>query len=177
MMGVMGTTTLLSFEDFEQLPSEPGNTELLDGELIQLPPAKRRHVKLAHRMRDRLDSLLKKDGAAEVGEVDLGMGYKFGVRSWLRPDVSVEHVDQAGDDYFENSPMIAIEIVSEFDLAVQMDRKIKTYLSNGGHEVWVVYPKTKCVWVYRETHAQECRGVLRSEIAGGLEIDIHDLFD
>ena len=46
----MGTTiTLLTFEEFEQLPSEPGKTELLDGELIQLPPAKKKHMKIIHR--------------------------------------------------------------------------------------------------------------------------------
>jgi len=31
----MATTTLLSFEEFEQLPDEPGKVELLDGELIE----------------------------------------------------------------------------------------------------------------------------------------------
>src|ERR1019366_2578743 len=50
----MGTTTLLSFEEFERLPDEPGKLELLDGELIQLPPAKRKHVDIAHRIYDLL---------------------------------------------------------------------------------------------------------------------------
>jgi Uma2 family endonuclease len=43
----MGTTTLLSFE---QLPDEPGKVELLDGELIQLPPAKLKHMEVARRI-------------------------------------------------------------------------------------------------------------------------------
>jgi Uma2 family endonuclease len=59
----MGTTTLLTFEEFEQLPSEPGKTELLDGELIQLPLAKNQHVKTSHRLRDRLKTLLEKAGS------------------------------------------------------------------------------------------------------------------
>ena len=37
-MGV--STSLLTFEEFEQLPDDPGKLELLDGELIRLPPAK-----------------------------------------------------------------------------------------------------------------------------------------
>ena len=45
----MGTPTLLSFEEFEQLPDEPGKLEFLDGELIQLPPAKFNHMEIAHR--------------------------------------------------------------------------------------------------------------------------------
>src|SRR5450432_1848721 len=152
----MGTTTLLSFEEFEQLPSEPGKTELLDGELIQLPPAKKKHMKIAKRLSRRLEDLLENAKAAEgIDEVNVEMGYRFGARSWLQPDASVEHAGQAGDDYFEGAPLLAIEVISESNTADQMDRKIKTYLSNGGHEVWVVYPKTKCVWVFREGHAQE----------------------
>ena len=46
----MGTTTILSFEEFERLPDEPGKVELLDGELIQLPPAKRKHMELVRRI-------------------------------------------------------------------------------------------------------------------------------
>lgn len=173
----MGTTTLLTFEEFEQLPSEPGKTELLDGELIQLAPAKKKHVKTAHRLRDRLKTLLENAAVSEgLGEVYVEMGYKFGPKSWLQPDVSVEHAGQPGDDYLEGAPFLAIEVISESNTAEQMDRKIKMYLANGGREVWVVYPKTQCVWVYWAGHAQEFCGKLRSEIAGGLEIDLDQLF-
>src|ERR1035438_4281214 len=47
-------TTLLSFEEFEQLPDEPGKVELLDGELIQSPPAKFKHSELVRRIYVRL---------------------------------------------------------------------------------------------------------------------------
>ena len=40
---IMGTTTsLMTFEDFERLPEEPGKRELLKGELIELQPAKKK---------------------------------------------------------------------------------------------------------------------------------------
>ncbi len=35
----MGTTALLTFEEFERLPEYPGKQELLEGDLIELPPA------------------------------------------------------------------------------------------------------------------------------------------
>jgi Uma2 family endonuclease len=40
-----GIRTLLTFEEFEQLPDRPGKDELLRGELIQMPPGKLRHNK------------------------------------------------------------------------------------------------------------------------------------
>ena len=40
----MGTTTsLLTFEEFERLPDQPGKRELLKGELIDGPPAEEKH--------------------------------------------------------------------------------------------------------------------------------------
>jgi Uma2 family endonuclease len=142
---------LMTFEELERLPEEPGKTELLEGELIQLPPAKRSHHKLAQCFFLRLHQLvegLRADGAARgLDEVEIEMGYKIGRKpdSWLIPDVSLTHPDQPGDDYYEGAPLIAIEVISESNTAAKIDRKIEKYLANGGREVWVVYGETRRV--------------------------------
>jgi Uma2 family endonuclease len=174
----MGTTTLLSFEEFEQLPDEPGKLEFLDGELIKLPPAKRRHMDVARRIYLLLvRAVAKAENSANLGEVYFETGYKFSSRAWLQPDVSIPYCDQPGGDYFESAPALAIEVISESNTAEQMDRKVNVYLTNGGLEVWLVYPKTRCVWVYREGHAEQLRDVLRSPLLPGLELDLTQLFD
>lgn len=43
----MGVVTRLTEEQFLSLPDAPGKQELLDGELITLPPAKLRHTLVA----------------------------------------------------------------------------------------------------------------------------------
>jgi Uma2 family endonuclease len=177
----MGTTTLLSFEEFEHLPDEPGKVELLDGELIQLPPAKRKHTELSHRIQALLmhaaGNMHKTEISARLGRVYLEAGYKFGSRAWLQPDVSIPYSDQPGGDYFESAPALAIEVISESNTAAQMDRKRKIYLTNGAIEVWLVYPDTRCVLVYSEGHVEEFQTVLRSTLLPGLEIDLDQLFD
>jgi Uma2 family endonuclease len=174
----MGTTTLLSFEEFERLPDEPGKVELLDGELIKLPPAKYKHVEIAHRIHALLVPAVGKAGAsARLGGAYLEMGYKFGTGVWLQPDVSISYRDQPCGDYFESAPALAVEVISESNSAAQMDRKMKVYLANGGVEVWLVYPDTRCIWIYREGHAEEFEGVLRSPLLPGLELDLTQLFD
>ena len=174
----MGTTTLLSFEEFEQLPEEPGKLEFLDGELIQLPPAKRKHAEIARRIQILLMRAMGKAGApAELGEVYHEVGYKFASRAWLQPDVSIPYRDQPSGDYFESAPALAVEVISESNTAAQMDRKVQIYLTNGGVEVWLVYPKTHHVWVYREGHAEEFQHCLRSTLLPGFEIDLGQLFD
>jgi Uma2 family endonuclease len=177
MMGTVAATTLLSFEEFEQLPSEPGKLELLDGELIHLPPAKFKHMKLAYRLCDLLKPMVAASGsAAGLGEVYPEMGYKIGQKAWLQPDVSVSYFNQPCADYLEGAPALAVEIISEANRAEDVDRKVKTYLASGGIEVWVVYPKTQCVWVFRQGNAQEFCGSLRSEVVPGLLIDLDQLF-
>jgi len=173
----MSTTTLLSFEEFEQLPDEPGKLELLDGELIRLPPAKSRHMKIAHRLQKMLMPIVDaQEVRTGLGEVYVETGYKMGPRAWLVPDVSVTHRSQPELDYFEGAPALAVEIISESNRAEDMDRKVKTYLANGGTEVWVIYPKTQSVWVFRQGHAQEFRGSLRSEVVPGLQMELDPLF-
>jgi Uma2 family endonuclease len=174
----MGTPTLLSFEEFEQLPDEPGKLEFLDGELIQLPPAKRRHMEISRRIQILLMRAVDKAGvSASLGAVYHETGYKFGTRAWLQPDVSIPHRDHPGGDYFESAPALAVEVISKSNTAEQMDRKMKIYLTNGGSEVWLVYPNTRRVWVFREGHAEQFQSVLRTSLLPGLEIDLSQLFE
>ena len=58
MVDMDTTKTLLTFEEFEQLPARPGKSELLKGELIELPPAEADHNRIAHRTYKRLDSAI-----------------------------------------------------------------------------------------------------------------------
>lgn len=122
-----------------------------------------------------LDRALDRGGGApQLGQVHMEFGYKIGPTAWLQPDVSIEYKGQTENDYFEGAPALAVE-VSESNRADQMDRKVKKYLSGGAIEVWVVYPKTQCVWVFRQGYAQEFCSELRSELFPGLTIDLDAL--
>jgi Uma2 family endonuclease len=46
----MATGTLVSLEEFERLPDEPGKQELSDGELVITPLPKFIHTKVSHRL-------------------------------------------------------------------------------------------------------------------------------
>ena len=139
-----------------ELPELPaGKRELLRGELIELPPAKRKHNQAAHRMQKWLDAALAAAGTG--GEVYHEMGYHLGPRHWLQPDVSLTHPDQPYGDYLEGSPLLAVEIVSESNTAREIDGKIEEYLAHGAQEVWVVYPEPRHMWTYRTGGVGEVR--------------------
>src|SRR4051812_17038167 len=92
------------------------------------------------------------------------MGYKLGERSWLVPDVSITHPDQACGKYLEGAPLVAVEVISEANTARQIDRTRKLYLENGGSEVWVGYPETPAVLLFRGGHPKEITGEVRSGV-------------
>jgi Uma2 family endonuclease len=100
----MATTTLLTFGAFESLPDSPGKRELLDGELIEIPPAKARHSKIQERIHERLKPYVLD---RRLGEVYVEAGYRLGERHWVQPDVSFVSTqqDEASDPegYFEGA--------------------------------------------------------------------------
>lgn len=170
------TTPLMTFEEFERIPDEPGKDELFEGEWIHLPPPERLHMKIARRIFRVLQAAVEALPDSGLGEVCIESGYKFGARTWTIPDVSIEHFNQPGTKYAEGAPALAVEVISESNLAKDMDRKVKLYLANGAREVWLFYPMTHCVWVYRPEGAKEFRDVLRSDLVPGLELDLERIF-
>jgi len=179
----MATTTsgLMTFEEFEKLPEYPGKQELLEGELIELPPAKKGHNAIGEKIFLRLLNYLaahKEEASSVLGRAHLEMGYRItrNPDTWLVPDVSVTHSGQTGDDYYEGAPLLAIEIVSASNTPEQIDRKIELYLAHGSREVWVFYPKTVSVWVYRERTGTRFKGTLQSDLFPGLSLSLDEIF-
>jgi Uma2 family endonuclease len=179
-MKVMGSTaTVMSWKEFERLDLDgPEETELLQGELIQMPPPKRRHMLVCDRLSRLLDAAFERRRVSnpdiKLGNVHMEMGYRLSDAppSWLRPDVSISHPDQAGDDYYEGAPFMVFEVVSESDTAVRLERKVAEYLSHNAQEVWVIYPDRRHAWVYRPAAARLEEQAIHSDLLPGIEIPL-----
>jgi Uma2 family endonuclease len=139
----MNTTSLLTFAEFEQLPETPGKRELVDGEVIEVPPPKFTHTRIARRFFD----LLRNSSHAD--RVWPEAGYRIG-GGWLQPDVSIswEH-QRVENDYLIGSPMLAVEVLSPSNTAADVDRKLTLYFTEDAGEVWVVALQHRTMTVYR----------------------------
>src|SRR5262249_25495836 len=106
------TTRLLTWQEFEQLPDE--HLEIIEGELIILPPPKFGHSIIAARIVRRLEPLEEKG----LGGVYQEVGYKLSEdpASWIQPDISflkMQRVHATGPDQYANgAPELAVEVVS-----------------------------------------------------------------
>lgn len=180
-MGATITTSLLTFEEFERLPDQPGKRELLEGEVIASPPAILKHGRTSHRiyhaLLSGLESAHSRHEAANLGEVFIEMGYQLSEKSYVQPDVSVTHTGQPAGKYFELAPAIAIEIISPSNMAQDMEAKTELYFRYGALEVWRFYPKTRHVVVHIGTTSQVERETVTTQLLPGFTLKIADVFD
>ncbi len=152
MMELMATTTLLTWEEFEQLPDQPGKRELLKGELIELPPPISRHNKSSRlaflRLNTAVEQAHARGEARGLGDAYHEMSYQLARESWLQPDVSVAHAEQPEGKYMEGSPAIAIEVVSPSNTPRILAEKTAAYFKFGALEVWHFFPDERHAVVY-----------------------------
>jgi Uma2 family endonuclease len=65
--------------------------------------------------------------------------------------VSAERVarQKNKEKFFDGPPDLAVEVVSPNDKDVEVEEKILDYLQAGTRLLWIVYPRTQTIYVYR----------------------------
>ena len=150
----MGAKTLMSVEEFDRL-EEPDELsyELDEGELVVMTKPRPLHNRIAQRLFRVLDRYLE---SRPVGEA-LIFEYLFvlGPNIKRAPDVSFLRAERAKqidpNTDIPGAPDLPVEVVSPSDTVFAMRRKIRQYFAAGAQCVWVVYPETREVEVWRET--------------------------
>jgi Uma2 family endonuclease len=163
--------TLISNVEFELMPDYPGKQELLEGELIELPPAKLPHSRIAENLSD----LFRR--AFDRHRVFIEAGYQLTANSWLVPDVSVTWPDQPeANEYFQAAPMIAVEIASRGNTAEEIERKTAAYLRHGAAEVWIVYSRPRSMMVHTRSAVQRVTDAYTSEVCPAV-VKLAEIFE
>ena len=149
----MGTKTLMSVEEFDRL-EEPDELsyELDEGELAVMTKPRPLHNRIAGNLYFELRVYLKTHPVGEVFNPEnffvLGQNTKRG------PDVSLLRAERAQqldpNADIPGAPDLAVEVLSPNDTVSAMRRKIRQYFAAGAQCVWVVYPETREVEVWRE---------------------------
>jgi Uma2 family endonuclease len=141
----------ITLEQFASLSADGAQHEVSAGELITMPPAKSLHTKIGIIILEALQVYLHGRNWKALPEA--GYLLSSSPLTIRQPDVSVlakERYQSARDDsYFEGAPEVAIEVISPFNDADDIELKIAQYLRYGAMQVWVLYPVTQQVHVFR----------------------------
>ncbi|MBM3941783.1 MAG: Uma2 family endonuclease [SAR202 cluster bacterium] len=146
-------TKLLTAEEFFQLySSKEGHFELVKGEVVEMPPPGWNHGGVASNISSELRFFVRRH---DLGRVVVETGFRLmsqpdNVRGPDAAFVVTERVPEPGfSGYFQGPPDLAVEVVSPNDTASALDEQVQEYLRSGAQRVWVVYPATRTVVVYR----------------------------
>ena len=147
----MSTKTLMSVEEFQQLPDDGNRYEYNRGVLTTMPSPKHGHDRIARAISFDLSKFLE---GKNLGCVYVEKSYELdGPQLTQRPDVSFLRADRVrntpADGYVQGSPDLAIEIISPSNHPDYVGEKLEEYFAYGAHSVWVLYPKSRRVYQYR----------------------------
>ena len=139
--------TLLTADEFYDFCCQnDGRYELVDGEVVELAPAQRRHGRTASNITTAFNIYCRRTGTG-WSEVDVGYTVRSGPDTVRGPDVSLVLGGTTEDEeqraFISGSPDIAVEVVSPSNTAAEMERKVSEYLAAGSRRVWVVYQATR----------------------------------
>ena len=178
----MSAATLLTLEQFERLPQEDGmRYELKDGELVKMANAKFGHEQAKSEI---LSCLVPYVVQHRLGRVYAETSFALAPSRVCAPDVaflSNESVAKGHPEHvYSGAPDLAIEVVSDSEIAEELRQKIQDYLDAGSKAVWAVYPKLRVVAVYDQSGVREYRGdqVLDArEVLPGFQAKVNRFFE
>ena len=150
------TQTLLTYEQFADLPEQEGvSRELDEGVVIEMGYPSPEHGVLQlnaamllahHRDQSGADLLILQNA-----------GFQLATNTSRAPDVSVVRrssfmaMERVKGGARRGAPDLAVEVVSEYDTASGLNRKVQQYLAAGTAAVWLVHQEPPHIIVHRRS--------------------------
>jgi len=162
----------LTLAEFEALPDDGNLHEFVRGEVRVMPPPKGEHGRIEAEviaaiiryLEDRAHSLgwlpeqglIARDrlvGYAAVGE--FGMRFALpddptqtrGADGIYIPVDQFTRVSWNRRDYFPEVPRLVMEVISQSELATDVNEKVEDYIAGGAQRVWLLYPLRRTVHI------------------------------
>src|SRR5260370_33729317 len=144
----MGTTTRISFEEFQKAQGaapEGVRYELDEGDLVETPSPTQLHTVVRYRLRRALTDFVQKNGLGIVlDETD----FRLSTNVVRKPDVAFIAEESLRDFDFKRTPVeitpaLAVEVISPSNLAQDTLKKVHQYLGSRSHVVCLVSRKMR----------------------------------
>jgi Uma2 family endonuclease len=176
---------LFTADDLLRICTTGKRYELVDGELVEMAPTGARHGRVAIRTGSRLNNYVERNDLGEVFAAETGFRLARNPDKVRAPDVAFVSKGRLpqGDlpaGFLDIVPDLVVEVVSPSDTASYVQAKVEDWLRAGVHLVWVLYPDTRSVAVYRSlneasvlTEDDQLQG---NAVLAGFSHPVKDLF-
>jgi Uma2 family endonuclease len=148
----MSVTKLYTAADLAAMDSD-APYELIEGELVEVSPAKGRATEIALNIVEPLRPFVRRHKLGRVSGADGGYLLARDPDTVRSPDVGFIRAELVPDglpedDFIPHPPDLAVEVMSPSDRWVDAERKARRYLDAGTRLVWVVRPDRRSVVVF-----------------------------
>ena len=153
--------------------------EIIEGDVQIMTAAGIEHHFLAQNINRIIDAYVREQDMGAVftdGLTYLMFSETAGLKDSFVPDVSFIHKDDFPAKWditkpFPGTPTFAVEVMSPGDKGADVQTKVRTYLSKGTREVWVVYPREREIHQFHRDDLETARIYTGSKV-----IDISGIF-
>jgi len=177
-------TKKFTIEEFLALPNDGTRYELVEGELLEMPGASELHSRISNRLSYYLTGFVLTNKLGEVSNSDARYAIFPGSETVRMADVSFVQTDRVtrGVVTMNFAPDLAVEVLSESNGAIEIEKKAKAYLRAGGVLVWVINPEEQEVYIYRAGELQRQTLTVTDELRGdpvlpGFKLPVSPLFE
>ena len=149
----MTTRTLVTADELLRMPDDGKRYELIEGELIEMPPAGPRHGEIAATVVIVLGHYVRQNDLGAIFAAETGFLLRHDPDTVRAPDaafIAKERLPPEGVPigYFDTIPDLVVEVVSPSDRAGQVQAKIEQWIEHGVKLVWLVHPEQRSITVY-----------------------------
>jgi len=168
-------------DDLLQLPHDQRHA-LVKGELIEMSPTGRPHGLVVAELTFLLKEFVREH---KLGQV---YGAETGFKLAENPD-TVYGIDasfvskpraQKGEGYFIGAPDLVVEVASPGNTKAELHEKIINCFNVGARLIWVIYPKSRVIYVYASPDSiavrHESDQLDGGEVLPGFSVSIGALF-
>ena len=152
-------TGLMTEEELLALPEDGWQYELVEGRLVRMPPSGLRATQIAFIIGAALFAFVQPRKLGAVTGAD--GGYRLGPGTDLVPEVGFIRADRLplrsspdNDRLVSGAPDLAVEVASPTQRRSALRRKAQRYLAARTQLVWIVWPKSQQIEVWRPGDTQ-----------------------
>jgi Uma2 family endonuclease len=175
---------LYTADDLLNMPQEDGKRyELIRGNLIERTPANETHGEIGAVILYLLGAFVYPKKLGRLYTAETGFELFQNPDTILAPDVafvSAARLKPRTDKFATIAPDLAVEIVSPSNTKQEMHEKVALYFQAGTRLVWIVYPKSRAIYVYR---AEDSVTILKpdgildgGDVLPGFSVKVADIF-
>jgi len=177
-------TKPITADELLAIPDDGFRRELLDGELIIMPPAGEEHGAIAGNLLVDLGHYVRQHRLGQIYTAETG--FKLGSDTVLCPDaafVARERIDQIGigKGFRVGAPDLVVEVVSPGDSFGPVEAKVFKWLAAGCRMVVVVNPSRRAATVYRSRNdvllLSASDSIDGGDVVPGWNLPLRELFD